>query len=582
MPATLVADSLLAVDFGSVNTRASLIDVAGGAYRVIATGVAPTTVEPPFANAGEGMRHALDELRAVTGRAFLDESERLIMPERDESAGVDGFLVTASAGDPLSGVIVGLLPDVSIESARRAAASTYLRVAETIGLADRRREDQQIDAILRANPDLIMLVGGTEGGASDAVLRLAETVGLAMHLIPDGRRPRLLFAGNSQLAPKIAERFAGLAEVTVAANLRPSLDLESIDVARRELAALYQSQRVSAFAGYAELVEWTGGRLWPTAHAFGQVIRFLSRVYDPSKGVLGVEVGSASTTIAAAFSGLLALHVRPDLGVGHSAPALLESTPIEKIERWLPVEMSPGQIRDYLHNKGLRPGTVPHEPEEVYLEHAIARQAIRAGLRDARAGWPPDAAGTRPDLLPWFEPILGGGAVLARAPRPGHAALILLDALQPTGITTLVLDAHGIAPALGAAAWQHPAATVQVLDSGAFINLGVVVSAVGRARPGDTVVRVRLSYDSGDTANVDVRYGALEVLPLPAGQAAKLHLQPLRRFDVGFGAGRPGTLRVAGGAIGLILDARGRPIFLPPDADKRRAAMQKWIWDMGG
>jgi len=40
--------------------------------------------------------------------------------------------------------------------------------------------------------------------------------------------------------------------------------------------------------------------------------------------------------------------------------------------------------------------------------------------------------------------------------------------------------------------------------------------------------------------------------------------------------------QVEGGALGVIIDARGRPITLPGDAEKRRTKIQQWYWDVGG
>ncbi|MBC6940282.1 MAG: hypothetical protein DWB59_09715 [Anaerolineae bacterium] len=74
----------------------------------------------------------------------------------------------------------------------------------------------------------------------------------------------------------------------------------------------------------------------------------------------------------------------------------------------------------------------------------------------------------------------------------------------------------------------------------------------------------------------------MELLPLGAGEAAKLTLQPLHRADVGFGPGRGQTITVHGGALGLVIDARGRPLQLPSDAVRRRELFKKWLWTLGG
>ena len=59
-------------------------------------------------------------------------------------------------------------------------------------------------------------------------------------------------------------------------------------------------------------------------------------------------------------------------------------------------------------------------------------------------------------------------------------------------------------------------------------------------------------------------------------------LRPERGFDVGFGGpGKAGALRVSGGALGVIIDARGRPIELSKDPERRRALNQKWLYEIG-
>jgi hypothetical protein len=187
--------------------------------------------------------------------------------------------------------------------------------------------------------------------------------------------------------------------------------------------------------------------------------------------------------------------------------------------------------------------------------------------------------------MPIFDPILLSGGALAGAPRPGQVALIALDAIQPIGISTLLLDRHGLAPVLGGVASLKPLATVETLDNGGIVNLATVVAPVGTARKGDMILKVRIEYEEGGALDVEVPYGSLEVLPLPPGQEAVLKLSPLRRyrFDVGLGGpGKGGRRRVRGGLVGLIIDARGRPLRLPRDPDERQAQVQQWLWDVGG
>jgi hypothetical protein len=575
------ADTILAADFGTATTRVALFDVVEGAFRFVASGEAPSTIEPPYLEASEGMRHAIAELQAITGRTLLGETSHLIMPATADGAGADVFVVTASGGPVIRAVLAGLLPDGSLESARRLAASNYITVLETFSLGDRRREEQQVDAILAANPNLIIIAGGTEGGARDAVLKLAETVSLACRLLPSEAKAHVLYTGNSQLHEQVKAALDGMAVVATAPNVLPELDAEASGPARAELARVFQDLRLSQIGGFQTLFGFAGGHILPTAHAEGHIVRYLSRALGTKNGILSINVGSASTSVAAAFGGELRLNVRPDLGVGvHAAQALAETSP-ENLARWIPQEIAEGAIRDFIFNKSVHPHTVPADALDLQLEHALAREILRAALRSARAGWPASARGSRADLLPWCDLIVGGGAVLGHTPRPGAAALLMLDALQPTGVTTLILDAHHVMAALGAIGPMNALAVVQSLDSGAFLTLGMVVSAVGPVRRDAVVCQAKLAQEGGAEMTVDVKGGTLEVLPLPTGQDAKLTLKPRNGIDVGFGPGRGKTIEVTGGAVGVIIDARGRPIAFPKTPEKRFEMLQEWNLKIG-
>ena len=42
------------------------------------------------------------------------------------------------------------------------------------------------------------------------------------------------------------------------------------------------------------------------------------------------------------------------------------------------------------------------------------------------------------------------------------------------------------------------------------------------------------------------------------------------------------SITVTGGALGVVIDARGRPLNLSTDAVRRRELMKKWLWTLGG
>lgn len=584
MPVSLLQDtSLLAVNVGASSTRAVLFDVVEGQYRFIASSQAPSTAEAPYKDITLGVNQAIANLQTVTGRTLLDENNLLITPAQADGSGVDAFAATLSAGPALRAVVVGLLSDVSMQSAQRLAETAYLQVIDTFGLNDQRKPDEQIDAILRARPDVIILTGGTDGGASRSVQKIVESVGLACYLMPEEKRPTILFAGNKSLTNSVRKSLGNLTpSLHFSPNVRPSLDTEDLAPASRELAQVFSDVRKRTMPGVDDLNTLTGGRTLPTAYAEGRIIRFLSQMNGSSRGILGVDLGTTAAVVAAGFNGKLTLGVYPQFGLGENLPGLLQYTQLEDIMRWLPLDIAPSVVRDYLYQRSLYPGTIPATKEDHAIGHAVSRQVLHLAMQEARRNFPTEARLLRKDLMPLFEPILAGGGALSNAPTPGQSLLLLLDALQPVGITSIILDQNNLLPLLGAAAESNYLLPVQVLESGAFMSLGTIVSVISPASYGMPVIKARLTYEDGSDARVEVKFGGLEILPLNMGQTARLSLQPLNRSDIGNGPGRNAAIQVAGGVMGVVIDARGRPLSLPEDPVRRRELFKKWLWSVGG
>lgn len=575
-------DSILAIDIGSITTRVSLFDVVGERYRFIASGSAPTTIAPPFSDIREGIARAIHQLQDITGRVLIGADGALLIPSHPDGTGIDAVAATLSAGPEIKIVAVGLLEDVSLESARNLAATTYAIVTEVVSLNDRRKQDARIDAILRVRPDLVIVAGGIEGGATQSVRKLLEAVGLACFLTPRSQRPQVLFAGNSAIHEEAKESITPIADLHIAPNIRPDIHTEQLTPAQVALSKIFKKARAQQMFGVSDLDQWASGRLMPASTAFGRIVRFLSHIYDPLKGVFGVDVGASSTTIAAALKGKLAMRVFPQLGLGTKLENLLKYISVEQIAYWLADEIPKSSIRDYLYNKAAHPASLPATEEEMALEQALARQIMRAAVAQMMTSLPFEIKGSGGGGLPWLEPILASGRVLSHAPKPGQSLLMLLDGLQPSGITTVILDQNDLLASLGAAAEINPLMVVQVLESHAFLNLGAVIAPVGRARRGTPVIRVQATFEDGSETKTEVKFGAIEVMPLPSGQSAQLHLHPLHRFDVGLGGpGRGGRVRVVGGSLGIIIDARGRPLQLPSDPELRSESLKRWIWALG-
>jgi hypothetical protein len=572
---------LLAIDIGKISTRAFLFDVIHERYRLLGAGKAATTLGIYGRDIRHGVRMALEELQAITGRILTNAQKELIQPVSREGIGVVDYVVTVSAGPPLKVYLAGLLKDVSLSSLERLANNTYTGQVKTVCLDEGRKTEVVLDEILQYRPDLIMIAGGSNAGASQSVLRILEPIRLAFLQLPDDYQPEILFVGNESIQPFVQTAFNNSPHLHLGPNIRPDIDHESFEPVRPLLAQITVKIRARQLPGLADFLVKPQGNMLPTVAGFSRMIQFLSQAHGPQKGVLGVDLGSSTTTMVAAFDGQMSIGVFPDL----SANCIVLDKPVtQSLHRWLiSPEISDDMILQYLLNKSIYPASLPLTGEDLDIQSILARFALCNALEQLACEFPAIVPNHIEGFLPWVEPILVTGSVLANAASSGQACLVLLDGLQPTGITTLVLDQHQVTASLGAIAEINPVTAVQVLDSDAFMHLATVISPLGRAAPGTPILRIKMTLEDGYETTMDVKDGDLEVIPLSPGKSARLKLQPFHRYDIGMGgAGRGGSLNVTGSALGVIIDARGRPLKLPENPKQRKEIYRKWLWMLGG
>ena len=162
--------------------------------------------------------------------------------------------------------------------------------------------------------------------------------------------------------------------------------------------------------------------------------------------------------------------------------------------------------------------------------------------------------------------------------------LLLLDALQPRGVTSMVLDRTMLISQLGAVATVAPIAAVQVNENDAVLHrLGTCVVPFGTLPPGQMALKVDVEYSNGRKISVDVASGSIEVVPLQVNEQALLSLYPAPTVDVGLGAGERARAaeEIDGGLVGLVIDARGRPLVLAQNDAERQARLLQWMQIMG-
>ncbi len=564
-------ESYLIAECGNTRTTVLLFDVVEGAYRLIGRASAPTTLIAPWSNIIDGLTEAVERLAKITGRKLLS-GNKLITPER-EGAGVDHFIFVVSAAAPLNTILVGLADDVSLSSARRALYTVYTNEVDSFSLSDPRSEEEQVAAIIAHKPDLIFLTGGTDGGADQRLIKFAQTVSLGVQMLQEAKQVSVLYAGNKNLRKHIKQIMGETIPLHVADNVRPNLHTEQFDHAAQIIGELFENLKIKELPGIHTIRGWSEFAPLPTPRAFASIVQYFAALQQNNKKVVGLELGTESVTIITATADSADLTIRSDLGMGHALSKLLQHTSAANIARWMPEEITEGEVRDFLHNKSLHPQTIAQTEKELHLEQAIARELIRVAAQNT-----PLASMANPT----FRMMLVRGLVFNNMPRPGQVISAILDALQPTGIFGIALDQYGVLPAMGALSALEPLAAVQALESKVLADLGWVVVPTGKGQPGQKAVHVLIESEKEATQyEGDVEFGTLEVFVLGEGRS-KVTIKPERRFDIGLGPGKGTTIHVRRGSVGLVVDARGRPLQFPEDETTRRNLIQQWNFDMGG
>jgi hypothetical protein len=610
------------------------------AHRFIAHADAPTTLAAPENDITLGVRRAIRQLERITQRRLLAE-EQPLMPEQASGDGFDALVATSSAAPPLRCLVLGLTGDLSLESAERACLSSNATVVRTLCLGPREEqwgdggiEPNLVDWLRASPPDVVVMTGGIDSGPTAPLEAVARVLALVYVDIEPDRRPMIIFAGNQEARRPVAQAALGpeaevLFDYRVVDNVRPSVDTESLAELQRELATAYVQRKLAGLPGYRKLREWCAVPITSTLEALGTTWRYIARRNDLQQGVLGIDVGATATCIASAQDATYQWAVGAKLGTGLGIRELLtpsarlgseagdtdtsskDAIPssLDDIHRWLTAPVEAQDILNDLENMALRPHSIPQTMDDLLLTHAVIRQVLLLTMRRMRrqhwhrasysaasgTAWSGTLASSAPPLsiassgpvpgdeaesiaTPPFDLIAVRGGAIVRTPVDGLIALSVLDALQPTGLSRLVLDWASIWPQLGIIARIAPLAASQVLERDSYRDLGTLIAPIGQAREGEHALNVVIRWEDGQVLDDDIPAGEIRRFPLALHEHADVEVRPSRSFDIGLGRkGFGGRARVHGGTLGIIIDTRGRPLRLPQSPALRRERLRSWL-----
>ena len=583
---------IVATDCGSTTTKAILIEKNGDEYRQTFRGEAPTTVEAPFEDVTRGVLNAFAELEELSGRKILD-GEKIITPAQGDM-GVDIYISTSSAGGGLQMMVAGAVKTMSAQSAQKAALGAGAIVMDVIASNDKRLPHEKIERIRDLRPDMILLSGGTDGGTVSHVVELAEFIGAA------NPRPRLgmtfqlpvIYAGNEEAQDRVSDVLKDKTALRITDNLRPLLERENLGPARQEIQNLFLEHVMAHAPGYINLMAWTGIPIMPTPGAVGEMIQTAAR--KDNINVVGVDIGGATTDVFSVFDGVFNRTVSANFGMSYSISNVIVETGIENIMKWLPFEIEEADIRNRIKNKMIRPTTIPQLLEDLILEHAIAREALRLSfvqhkalavglkgvqkLKDMSESFDRVAEDETLVEMNSLDLIIGSGGVLSHAPRRSQAMMMMIDAFQPQGVTMIAVDSIFMMPHLGVLSTINEKAATEVFEKDCLIYLGPCISLINSGKYGAQCLDFVITYSDGKKLEESLLFGEIKVFELGEGEKAEVEVTPARHFDIGEGKGQKITKGVTGGVVGLVIDARGRPLDLGGSKGKEPIdkVLSKW------
>ncbi|KGN40191.1 glutamate mutase L [Knoellia aerolata] len=423
----------LCVDVGSTFTKAVLVDLADGG--LVGAASSPTTV-------------ATDVMDGV------DAVCRELAPHGP----VAETLVCSSAGGGLRIAVVGYEREVTAEAGHRVALSAGGRVVHvSSGLLD----GAGVRALRAASPDLVLLVGGTDGGNSDVLRHNAARLAAARVTMP------VVVAGNAEAADDVSQELArtGRRHV-VTSNVLPRIGVIAPSAARSAIREVFLEHVIggkglSRGRGFTDLVRA------PTPDAVLRGVELLADVRG--EDVLVIDIGGATTDVYSVLrpqgedarierdvAGSLwhERTVEADLGMRWNALGIVEAASREGLA-----------LTDATTAYAAHVASVPsHQAStDVEWDHETALARV-AALVAARRHGRTRAAGDRPRPLADVGLLLGSGGVFRHGPPAlGDEVLTAVLSDHGGGWTLPAEAAHGedtayVLFACGLLADRHPAA----------------------------------------------------------------------------------------------------------------------------
>jgi hypothetical protein len=407
---------------------------------------------------------------------------------------------------------------------RRALLASGAEVVASLVVGDQRSFGERADLLRRVRADIVLVPLADRGGA-DRLTILSEP--LRYGCAAQQPAPRVLLACSDDGA--IARATALLAPLAI--DLVP--DVRS-DEGRHYVIARLREMRSADALLRDEALEYLAGRVAIVRHG----------------PALVVDVTGSSTSLVRADGegAATALHARP-LGIGRGADHVVARAGLDRVRRWIPWPVDPPTLLDRVFSRARWPDAVAVDRESIALEIALAHEAIGHAFADARA------AGIADLLRSAWTIVLTGRA--SSLPDAGSVVLLAVDAVEPDVPAQIARD-----------------------DADALVSAAAAAVASGEHVALDALIRERLQPIAAVVPVATRRRGVVRIASSAGIREERVVRGAFFALDIG------GALEVSGsgvvpasisaGPLGLIVDARPRPLALPPRDSERVPAVSGW------
>jgi len=449
---------VLLIDFGSTYTKVTAVDL--DREQLLGTASAYTTVQTDI---NEGLNSAIRLLEEKTGK--LDFAER--------------FACSSAAGG-LRMITSGLVPELTAQAAKVASLGAGAKIIKVFSFE---LTEDDIEYIRKENPDIFLLVGGTDGGNTECIIHNAKMLASIQSDFP------IVIAGNRSAARECQRILAGR-QVYVCENVMPKFGVLNPEPAQKQIREIFLHRIIQA-KGMTRASELISGILMPTPSAVMKAMQLLAEGCEGEPGLgdlIGVDVGGATTDVYSIADGMpesintlykglpepyIKRTVEGDIGMRYSIAGIVEAVGVKRISQLsgLTVQRTE-ELIDYL---AINTDVLPKGDHELeMLDFALASLAIETGVT-RHAGTMEEAytlmgltyVQTGKDLTGVKQIIVTGGSLIHTRQTSAIAAHAMYDERNPMSLkpkhAEIWIDRSYILAAMGLLAEHYPQIALRIM-----------------------------------------------------------------------------------------------------------------------